>query len=212
MTTIITTPQTARDTVAARPRHPFRTRLVVLFMVYLALLVWIVLWKLDVPWVGGVQRVIKLVPFAATAGNGASAPSEVVMNLVLFVPFGVHLGLLAPSWPWWKIAGTIAGASLALEVAQYVLAVGSSDVTDVIVNTAGGLAGFALLAVARRRFGTRTAAVMTRICSIGTVLALIASAIFIVSPLRYGPPPSGDRLTHSGSIVPAQPETSRTRL
>ena len=45
----------------------------------------------------------------------------------------------------------VAGASLGLEVAQYVLAVGSSDITDVVVNTAGGLAGIGLLALARRR-------------------------------------------------------------
>ncbi|MET1016930.1 MAG: VanZ family protein, partial [Leifsonia flava] len=125
-----------RDGGAADVRQGNPATLVVLFGIYLSLLVWIVLWKLDVPWVGGVQRVIKVVPFAATSGNGASAPFEVAMNLVLFVPFGVYLGLLAPRWSWWRAGGTVAGASLALEVTQYVLAVGSTDVTDVLVNAA----------------------------------------------------------------------------
>jgi glycopeptide antibiotics resistance protein len=166
-----------------------RVLLVVLFVVYLGLLAWIVLWKLEVPHVGGgALRQIKLVPFASSAGAGASAPFEVVANIVFFVPFGLYLGLLAPSWPWWKAAGAVAGASLVLEVAQYVLAVGSSDVTDLVGNTAGGLAGIGLLALARRRLQARTATVMTWVCSIGTVLALLASGIFVASPLRYAPP------------------------
>lgn len=132
-------------------------------------------------------REIKLVPFVPSGRVGASAPFEVGVNGVLFVPFGIYLGLLASSWPWWKAAGPIAGASLVLEVAQYVLALGSSDVTDLIVNTAGGLAGVGLLALARRRLQARTATVMTRVCSIATVLALLAIAIFVASPLRYGP-------------------------
>ena len=124
--------------------------------VYLVLLAWVVLWKLEVPWVGEAgERIVKLVPFVATGDAGASTPFEVVANLALFVPFGVYLGLLAPSWPWWKVAGTVAAVSLALEVAQYVLAVGSSDLTDVVVNTAGGVVGLGLVALARRRFGAR---------------------------------------------------------
>ena len=171
------------------PPGPGRALLVVLFVVYLVLLAWIVLWRLEVPYVGGgALREIKLVPFAPSAGADASAPVEVVANFLFFVPFGIYLGLLAPSWPWWKVASVVAGASLVLEVAQYVLAVGISDVTDLVVNTAGGLAGIGLLALVRRRLQARTTTVMTRICAVGTVLALLASGIFVASPLRYGPP------------------------
>ena len=35
----------------------------------------------------------------------------------------------------------IAGISLLLEITQYILAIGSSDITDLITNTAGGLLG-----------------------------------------------------------------------
>ena len=58
--------------LAASPRNSTKPRLVVLFVVYLILLGWLVLWKLDVPFVGGVQRVIKLVPFAPSGDEGAS--------------------------------------------------------------------------------------------------------------------------------------------
>ncbi|HEX7659524.1 MAG TPA: VanZ family protein [Pseudonocardiaceae bacterium] len=167
-------------------REGERVLLVVLFVVYLALLAWIVLWKLEIPYIGGgALRQIKLIPFAPGAGDGPSKPFEVVANLLLFVPFGVYLRLLAPSWPWWKAVGVVAGASLLLETAQYVLAVGNSDVTDLVVNTVGGLAGIGLLALARRRLRARTARVMTRVCSVGTVLALVAVGAFVASPLHY---------------------------
>lgn len=165
-----------------------RVLLFLLFALYLVLLAWIVVWKLEVPHIGGGElRQIKFVPFAPSSCDGASDLSEVVANVLLFLPFGLYLGLLAPTWPPWKTAGTVAGASLTLEVAQYVLAVGSSDVTDLVTNTTGGLAGLGLLVLARRRLGARTVAAMTRVSSIVTVLALLATAILVASPLSFGP-------------------------
>ncbi|MFE5336700.1 VanZ family protein [Isoptericola sp. NPDC056573] len=170
-----------------------RLLLPLLFAAYLALVAWTVLWKLDVPFTGEAgERVVKLVPFAATAHAGASEPVELVLNLVIFLPFGVYLGLLAPSWPWWRAAATLAGASALLEVAQYVLAVGSSDVTDVVVNTAGGLAGLGVVVLARRTLRARTSTVVSRWCVAGTVLALLAAALFVASPVRLTGPPPGD--------------------
>ncbi|WP_211195947.1 VanZ family protein, partial [Agromyces sp. H66] len=171
-----------------RQQRSRSVHLVALFLVYLALLVWLVLWKLEPPYTGnGELRHIKLVPFAPTAEDGASEPFEVVANVVLFVPFGLYLGLLAPSWPRWKLASVVAGSSLALEVTQWVLSIGSCDVTDLIVNTAGGLAGLGLLILASRRLRDRAGTVMTRVCSIGTVLSLLAVGIFITSPVHYAP-------------------------
>ena len=170
---------------SARARSLTRGHLVALFVVYLVLLVWTVLWKLDVPWIGrgsiGGDTMIKLMPFVRTREAGASAPVEVVVNLALFIPFGVYLGLLAPARPW-RSALVLAGSSIALEVAQYVLAVGRSDTTDVIANTAGGLFGLGLLALARRGLAARTATVMLRVCSIATALALLAGGLYAVSP------------------------------
>jgi glycopeptide antibiotics resistance protein len=165
-----------------------RVLLFVLFVLYLVLLAWIVLWKLEVPHIGrGGIREVKFVPFAPDTCDGASAPSEVLANVLLFIPFGVYLGLVAPTWPWWRITGTVAAASVSLEVAQYVLAVGSSDITDLITNTVGGLTGLGLLALARRRLKARTVTTVTRVCAVLTVLALLAIAVFVASPLRFVP-------------------------
>src|SRR6478735_2018112 len=162
--------------------------LVALFVVYLVLLAWAVVWKLDVPYVGEaalLPRPIKLIPFVPSAEAGGSAPLEVVANFLLFVPFGVYLGLLAPTWPWWRWTGVLVGASFVLETTQHVLSTGSFDTTDVIVNAVGGLAGVGLLALVRRRLQARTAAAMTRACLIGTVVSLLATGIFVASPLHY---------------------------
>ena len=167
-----------------------RALLVALFVIYLVLLAWIVLFKLEVPWIGEaalLPRPIKLIPFVPNADAGGSAPLEVVFNFLLFMPFGVYLGLLAPSWKWFTVTGVLAGASLVLEIIEHVLSVGSFDTTDVIVNTAGGLAGLGLLALVRRRFRARTSVVMTRVLVIATALGVIAVAIFIASPLHYAP-------------------------
>ena len=108
-----------------------RALLVALFVVYLALLAWSVLWKFEVPWIGEAAlrpRPIKLIPFLPSGDAGASAPQEVVANLLLFVPFGLYLGLLAPGWQWWKAACVFVGASLALEVTQHLISTGSFDI------------------------------------------------------------------------------------
>lgn len=171
----------ARRQVRAAAGPGARAWLRALFAVYLALLVWIVVWKLGVPHVGdGADRVVKLVPFARTAESGASAPREVLANLVLFVPFGVYLRLLAPARAWWRHAAVAALASLALEAAQYVLAVGRSDVTDVLVNAAGGALGVGLAVAARRAGGHGAVVALTRLCAAGTAIALVVVALFVV--------------------------------
>jgi glycopeptide antibiotics resistance protein len=160
-----------------------RAHVVGLFVVYLALLVWVVLWKLEPPSLG-VDRAVKLVPFVASGGAGPSAPVEVAANLVLFIPFGLYLGLLAPGRRWWAAVGSVAGTSLALEVGQYVLGVGRSDSTDIIMNTAGGLVGLGLVALARPGQDARAATALARACSLATVLVLLVAGLYLASPWR----------------------------
>lgn len=188
-------------------RHPSRRDAVIVilaFAVYLALLTWVVLWKLEAPWIGdaaGLTRPIKLVPFIPSGDAGASTPAEMLINLVLFVPFGLFIGALAPKWSWWKAGAAALGVSLLLETVQHVISTGSFDTTDLIVNTAGALGGWAIFLAVRRTAGERTAVVMTRVCAIVSAVALVAVVAFVVSPLNYGPqrdvvvsaPRSGER-------------------
>lgn len=178
VTNVESTPTTRRE----------HTPLVALFVVYLALLVWIILWKLEIPWVGKaalLPRPWKLVPFVASGDAGASTVAEVAANIALFVPFGIYLGLLAPLWRWWQPTAIFVGSSVLLETVQHLLSTGSFDTTDVIDNTVGGVVGLALLAVARWQLRARAVTIVTRICLIGGVVAVLAVAVFIASPLRY---------------------------
>ena len=49
----------------------------------------------------------------------------------------------------------IAGTSFLLETTQYVLAIGRSDITDVLTNTAGGLLGLIVYLMVARLIGNR---------------------------------------------------------
>ncbi|KQZ85147.1 hypothetical protein ASD56_01915 [Microbacterium sp. Root166] len=180
-------------TAVARPAAGVPSALTAtLFAVYLAVLTWLVVFKLQLPHIGpDSARALKLIPFVATSSAGASATWEVLANIVVFVPFGVYLGLLVPSWPWWKAAGAAAGASAALEVAQFVLATGKTDVTDILMNAAGGLAGFGLALVTRRAFAGRAAGALTGVLTMGTVLVLLAAATVVLGPPGGTAPPRG---------------------
>ncbi len=180
-------PDSERDRVPpSRPER--RGWLIALLAVYLVLIVWHVLWPLEPPYVGeGELRHVKLVPFAPTAEHGASEPAEVVANVLLFVPFGIYLGLLAPSWRWARFAFVLGASSLALEAVQWALSIGSADMTDVVVNTSGGFVGLGLVALARRALGVRTGVVMIRACSAMTVLLILTAGAVIASPVHYAP-------------------------
>ena len=68
----------------------------------------------------------------------------------------------------------IAGTSFLLETTQYVLAIGRSDITDVLTNTAGGLLGLIAYLMVARLIGNRIKA--NRLFSI---LAGIVSVVVI---------------------------------
>lgn len=159
-------------------------------VVYLLLLAWVVLWKLEAPWIGeaaALPRPLKLVPFVGSGEAGASAPAELLINFVIFLPFGLFIGALAPTWEWWKAGGIFFGSSLVLETIQHSISTGTFDTTDLLVNTAGGLAGCLLVAAVRRRLGDDSQKIVARICVITAGIALVAVVAFVASPLHYGP-------------------------
>ncbi|MFF9564727.1 VanZ family protein [Leifsonia sp. NPDC014704] len=175
--------------LSLRPARPTRTAPrslpAVLFVVYVVLLVWAVLWKFHLPdFSGDGVRAVKLVPFVASEGFGVNRPSEMLANVALFVPFGVYLGVLAPRWRVWPVVLVAALTSCALEAAQYVLPSGSSDVTDVILNTSGAVGGFLVLSLARWASRGRAVPAVYWVCFIVTVAAALWGASLLGSPLH----------------------------
>lgn len=129
----------------------------ILFLIYLALLVWIILFKLQFS-ISDLDKVrsINLIPFHYDKEVGAAFHlTEVLENFLIFVPMGIYLQMLLPRTKLYVKFMLIAGTSFLLETMQYILAVGRSDITDVLTNTAGGLLGLAVYSMAARLIGNR---------------------------------------------------------
>lgn len=157
-----------------------------IFVFYLVVLTWIILFKMQLsPDILGTVRSINLIPLAgATVINGAADYREVVQNVLAFVPFGLFMGMLAAGRPWWRALVPVAATSLAFEVLQYVLAVGMSDITDLLANTLGGAIGLGLYVFVRlaARSDTRALRACNTIALVcGLVLALLVVLLVIVN-------------------------------
>lgn len=124
---------------------------VALFVVYLLFLVWVVLFKLGFSLSEiGTIKAYNFIPFHYEGGHNIGFHiSEVRDNILIFIPVGVYLCLLFKEIPFWGKAALIFAVSLALEGSQYVLAVGSFDITDLITNTAGGIVGIGVYLIGR---------------------------------------------------------------
>ena len=87
-------------------------------------------------------RSVNLIPFYYENEIGGNFHlKEVLENVAIFVPFGIYLGMLKYGKDFKIRCVILFLASLILEVLQYVLAVGKTDITDVITNTCGGILG-----------------------------------------------------------------------
>lgn len=124
----------------------------ILFLLYLVLLIWIILFKLQFS-ITALDRAreINLIPFYYKEEISFHA-TEVLENVLIFVPFGIYLCLVFQRSRLRSKLLFIAGMSMLLEVCQDVLAVGRSDITDLITNISGGLIGIFLYNTVVRLF------------------------------------------------------------
>jgi glycopeptide antibiotics resistance protein len=91
----------------------------------------------------------------ATVPLAGYEPADALMNVLVFVPFGMLVPLMAARPSWWRVLSVVAGLSLAIEVVQlttaHLLGGGHiADVNDLIFNVVGGALGFALLCALQR--------------------------------------------------------------
>lgn len=118
----------------------------VLFALYLIILVWVILFKLQFNFENlDSMRSINLIPFAESyLPSGRLNISEIVFNIIFFIPFGIFMKLIFPKESFIKTILIFFGFSILLEFCQYIFSIGVSDITDVISNTFGGLIGLSL--------------------------------------------------------------------
>lgn len=167
-----------------KKRPPLFWLMAVLFALYLALLVWIILFKLSFS-IRELDRIrsINLIPFYyATAVGARFHLTEVLENVFIFVPFGMYLCMLKPALRFSRKFALILGASFALETAQFILAVGCSDMTDLMTNTFGGILGIGAYSLFVKALGTRERAntIITILAAIVTVLLLCGFSLLLL--------------------------------
>lgn len=115
----------------------------ILFVFYLAFLVWIVIFKMNFSFqdIHSVREV-NLIPFYYKDITPGDVPLlEALMNAVVFIPFGFLLTKSLPITRMTKKAVIIVTVSLIFEALQYFLSIGASDITDIITNLVGGIIG-----------------------------------------------------------------------
>jgi glycopeptide antibiotics resistance protein len=150
---------------------------------YLLFLIWAILWKCSTPFVGdGSERAINLLPLR---GN---TMWELQFNVAIFMPFGFYLAAWVREWSFARKVLCTLLVSLALEVAQFALAIGRSDVTDLLMNVIGGVVGiaaFTLLSLLFHGNVPKMALTGCLILTAFTVYMVVSFAFFGVLNLGY---------------------------
>lgn len=110
------------------------------FYLYILLLIWLILFKSDIRFLAILtetgQRSVNAMPFAQSGGR-----MEILLNFLVFMPFGLLLPVNFKRFSLSRNVLIILLFSLSMEIIQFVLAIGTSDVTDLITNTSGGIVG-----------------------------------------------------------------------
>lgn len=155
----------------------------ILFFIYLAALVWIIVFKLQFS-ISDIDRVrsINFIPFKeSVVVNHEINISEIINNAIIFVPFGIYLKMLKKDWSLLKDFLTFLCVSLFFEIIQYVFAIGRSDITDIIENIIGGCTGILIYHIFKWIFKEKTNKIFYILATIGTVFVLMLLTITILS-------------------------------
>lgn len=156
-----------------------------LLIIYLVVLTWIILFKMEFNLkllLGMNLRSINLIPFAGSAiVNGKAEVSEVVLNIAVFIPFGMYLSMLYRTTGFLMKVLPIFAVSLMYEVLQYCFAIGASDITDLFGNTFGGIIGIGLFAVCSKIMGERTVKILNILAAAGTAIVVAFLALLVVA-------------------------------
>lgn len=161
-----------------------------LLAIYLAVLCWILLFKLGVQFSYMPKRSFNLMPFDGffRAHRRVDKP-ELILNVLVFIPFGLYLGALFPQWSWRRAFLASFLTSLAFESIQFVWKIGAFDITDIITNTTGGLIGWIVfLLLQKRRGGTSKAQALVNVVGVlGTIVIVTLLVLLKMDklPIRY---------------------------
>jgi glycopeptide antibiotics resistance protein len=154
----------------------------VLFLIYLGILTWVLIFKLGVKFSYMNERRINLIPF------NTIDYIELILNVLIFVPLGVYIGLLIKD----KLIKNIFLVfliSFIIETFQFILKIGAFDITDLITNSTGGILGLIFLKIIEKIFTNRVKAqkFINIIATITTFMLILFLILLKLNklPIRY---------------------------
>ena len=152
-----------------------KTLVPVMFILYLLALIWVIVFKAnrDLLVYGGEPEFRQISFYLYFNGK------ETLLNIAAFIPAGLFLMLLPRQG---KILPACIGSfllSLAFEVVQYILMLGTSDLTDLLTNTLGGIVGVGTFCLCQRIWGEKSKAILSLLC-IPATLAFSFVAFFLI--------------------------------
>lgn len=153
----------------------------ILLVVYLLVLLWLVLFKFSFDIISILQRhqirSLNLIPFKGQL-------KDMAYNFVVFIPFGLLLSITFKKVASWQRLSTILAFSVAIELIQFALAIGVTDITDVMMNTLGGLFGLLGYGFCKKYVDSkRIDHILTMVCTL-LIVAFLIFRIFILK-IRY---------------------------
>ncbi|WP_455539103.1 VanZ family protein [Terrisporobacter sp.] len=156
----------------------------ILFGVYFLILVWILLFKMSFSFEELYRsRSINIIPFAGTATvNGKIQMSEIIKNVIVFIPVGIYACMLKQEWSIIKKISVSFFISLGIEALQFVLAIGATDITDIIGNTLGGVIGIGIFYLFTKLFKSKAIKIFNILASGATIgLVCLMSILLLVN-------------------------------
>ena len=150
-------------------------------IIYVVFLLWLILFKTSSEPLSVLanyqSRSFNLLPLI-------SSLREAIDNFIVFIPLGMLLSINFTNIRLWQKSIWIFAFSVTLEATQFVFAIGTSDITDVITNTTGGLFGLGAYALVSRYVDNKKLNI-----GILAVLAILLVAFvllrFFVFKVRY---------------------------
>ena len=154
----------------------------ILFAVYFIILVWILLFKMSFS-IDELykNRSINIIPFMGSViVNGRIYISEIINNIVVFIPVCIYVCMLKKDWPILKKISVGFFISLGIEVLQFVLSIGATDITDLIGNTFGGIVGIGVFYLFSKVFKNKTNNIINILALIATILLIVLISILLL--------------------------------
>lgn len=123
-------------------------------------------------------REVNIIPVAGSViRNNQLDYNEIILNILVFIPFGLYLSMIKLNWSFWKKIILIAGISLLFELLQFIFAIERTDITDLIGNTLGGAIGIGLYIVSTKILMEKTNKILNILALIGTICIILLGII-----------------------------------